>query len=77
MIMDRSVCPICGGGNLSKLSKRIYKCGSCDAAFSWNENILHITSTADIYKSAIESAIGAKIDRVVLYSFKTGKTIDL
>ena len=57
MIMDRSVCPICGGGNLSKLSKRIYKCGSCDAAFSWNENILHINSTADIYKSAIESVL--------------------
>ena len=57
MIMDRSVCPICGGGNLSKLSKRIYKCGSCDAAFSWNENILHIKSTADIYKSAIESVL--------------------
>lgn len=30
-----------------------------------------------LYKSAIESAIGAKIDRVALYSFKTGKTIDL
>ena len=57
MIMDRSVCPICGGENLSKLSKRIYKCGSCDAAFSWNENILQIKSTADIYKSAIESVL--------------------
>ena len=30
-----------------------------------------------LYKSAVESVIGAKIDRVVLYSFKTGKTIDL
>lgn len=30
-----------------------------------------------LYKSAIESAIGAKIDRLVLYSFKTGKTVDL
>lgn len=30
-----------------------------------------------LYKSAIESAIDAKIDRLVLYSFKTGKTIDL
>ncbi len=26
-----------------------------------------------LYKSAVESAIGAKIDRVVLYSFKTGE----
>ena len=77
MIMDRSVCPICGGENLSKLSKRIYKCGSCDAAFSWNENIFQIKSTADIYKSAIESAIGAKIDKLALYSFKTGKTLYL
>lgn len=30
-----------------------------------------------LYKSAVESVIGAKIDRVVLYSFKTGRTIDL
>ncbi len=30
-----------------------------------------------LYKSAIESAICAKIDRLVLYSFKSGKTIDL
>lgn len=30
-----------------------------------------------LYKTAIESAIGAKVDRLVLYSFKSGKTIDL
>ncbi len=30
-----------------------------------------------LYRSAIESAIGAKIDRVALYSFKTGAVIDL
>lgn len=30
-----------------------------------------------LYKKAIESAVNDKIDRVVLYSFKTGKTIDL
>lgn len=30
-----------------------------------------------LYKTAIESAIGAKIDRLVLYSFKSGKIIDL
>ncbi len=30
-----------------------------------------------LYKMAIESAICAKIDKVVLYSFKTGKTIEV
>lgn len=30
-----------------------------------------------LYKSAVESAIGAKIDGVMLYSFKTGKTVVL
>ena len=30
-----------------------------------------------LYKSAIESAIGAKIDKLALYSFKTGKTLYL
>lgn len=30
-----------------------------------------------LYKSAVESVICAKIDRVVLYSFKSGKTMDL
>ncbi len=30
-----------------------------------------------LYKMAIESAIGAKIDKVVLYSFKTAKTIEV
>ena len=30
-----------------------------------------------LYKSAIESAVSAEIDRVVIYSFLTGSTIDL
>lgn len=30
-----------------------------------------------LYKMAVESAIGVKIDRTVLYSFKTGRIIDL
>lgn len=30
-----------------------------------------------LYKSAIESAVSAKIDRIVIYSFLTGSTIDL
>ena len=30
-----------------------------------------------LYKSAIESAVSAKIDRVVIYSFLTGSCVEL
>ncbi len=55
--MDHSVCPVCAGKNLSKLSKKIYRCASCNAVFSWNESVSQVRSTADIYKSAIESVL--------------------
>lgn len=55
--MGHLSCPVCGGENVIELSKRTYRCNCCDSVFSWKEEKPRIKSTADIYKSSIESVL--------------------
>ena len=55
--MGHLSCPVCGGENIIELSKRTYRCNCCDSVFSWKEEKPRIKSTADIYKSSIESVL--------------------
>lgn len=54
--MENLSCPICGG-SVIKLSGKAYRCNCCDSVFSPNEEKMRIRSTADIYKSSIESVL--------------------
>lgn len=55
--MGHLSCPVCGGENVIAVSKRTYRCNSCDSVFSWKEEKPRIKSTADIYSQSIESVL--------------------
>lgn len=48
-----------------------------NSRLSDKKTLLKYKKQLNLYKMALEEAISAKIDRLLLYSFKTGKTVDL
>ena len=55
--MESLFCPICGSRRVSPVTNGMYMCTSCDNVFSFTKEASHAKTTADIYKTAVESVL--------------------
>ena len=48
-----------------------------NSALRSDEALRKYKKQLQLYKKAVESSFSGKVDRILLYSFKTGKTLDV